>query len=337
MKPEVSVIIAAYNTEAYIAQAIESVLAQSLNNIEVIVVDDASTDSTAEVARSFTDKRLKVLVNKRNLGVSGARNHAFREAQGKWVAVLDSDDWYAPERLEKLLQTAEANKVDMIVDDLHLVRDGETQPWSTLIRESGQSIDKVMVIDPVYFVETDKYAQQGLHLGISKPIFRRDYLVQNTITYDEQLNVAEDFWLNMECLVRGAVFLLVPQPYYFYRSRSGSLVYSKRVERLEKDCKKIIDFIAAHDIKVKNPQLASALYENLNIFKGYLSYYRVVEPIKAKQWSEALIQSAKNSGFWMYLLKRIPGIINRRIEYYVLGNKNAYNRIFSSKKFRKTM
>ncbi|HEY9708746.1 MAG TPA: glycosyltransferase family 2 protein [Oculatellaceae cyanobacterium] len=331
MKPEVSVIIAAYNTEAYIAQAIESVLGQSLNNIEVIVVDDASSDSTAEVARSFTDKRLKVLVNKQNLGVSGARNRALREAQGKWVAVLDSDDWYAPERLEKLLQIAEANKADMIADDLHLIRDGETQPWSTLIRESGESIDKIMVIDPVYFVKTDKYGEQGLRLGISKPIFRRDYLVQNAITYDEQLNIAEDFWLNMECLVRGAVFFLVPQPYYFYRSRSGSLVFSKRVQRLEKDCKKIIDFIATQDLKVKNPQLAGVLYENLEIFKGYLSYYRVVEPIKAKQWSKALIELARNSGFWVYFLKRIPGIITRRIEYYVLKNKNAYG-IFSSKK-----
>ena len=77
MNPKVSVIIPAYNTETYIGKAIESALEQTLTDIEVIMVDDGSSDKTVEVAKSFTDQRLKVIVNQQNLGAAAARNHAF--------------------------------------------------------------------------------------------------------------------------------------------------------------------------------------------------------------------------------------------------------------------
>lgn len=136
-RPEVSVIIPAYNTAAYVAQAIESALDQTFKNIEVIIIDDASTDATVKVAKRFSDERLKIFVNHQNLGAGGARNRALRTAKGKWIAVLDSDDWYAPERLEKLLQLAYTEEADLIADDLYLIRDGEKAPWSTLIAERG--------------------------------------------------------------------------------------------------------------------------------------------------------------------------------------------------------
>ncbi|MEH2161398.1 MAG: glycosyltransferase family 2 protein [Nostoc sp.] len=107
MNPKVSVIIPAYNTEAYIAKALESALEQTLNDIEVIMVDDGSNEQTVEVAKSFTDKRLKIIVNQKNIGVSAARNRALIAAQGEWIAILDSDDWYDPKRLEKLVFLAE--------------------------------------------------------------------------------------------------------------------------------------------------------------------------------------------------------------------------------------
>jgi succinoglycan biosynthesis protein ExoO len=198
MTPEVSVIIPAYNTAGYIAQTIESALKQTLKNIEVIVVDDASTDETPVVARSFVDERLKVFVNSQNLGVAATRNRGLKEAKGKWIAVLDSDDWYAPERLEKLLQLPQTHNADIIADDLFLIRDGEDAPWSTLINESGENIAKIKQIDPQYFVETDVYGQPGLHLGLSKPLFRREFMLKHEIQYDASMRVSEDFWLALK-------------------------------------------------------------------------------------------------------------------------------------------
>jgi succinoglycan biosynthesis protein ExoO len=324
MTPEVSVIIPTYNTEAYIAQAIESALGQTQKNIEVIVVDDASTDATAKVARGFNDERLKVLVNQQNLGPSGARNCALREAKGKWVAVLDSDDWYAPKRLEKLLQLAYTEDADMVADDLHLIRDGEQSPWSTLLCESGEQIDKIRQIDAVFFVETDRYGQRGLRLGLSKPLFKRDFLMSRGIEYDETIRIAEDFWLYLKCLVHGARFFLLPEPYYFYRSRQGSLVSQSKVKNLDQYCQTARNFLQQYPVK-NNNKLVLSLSKNLEIFEKNRAYYRVVEPLKEGELLIALIAMIYNPYFFVHFIQQIQNILGRRLQYYFLGNKSAYD------------
>ena len=329
MTPRVSVIIPAYNTEVYIAQAIESVLAQTEDNIEVIVVDDSSTDATAEVARGIPDQRLKVLVNQQNLGASGARNRAIKEAKGKWIALLDSDDWYAPERLEKLLQAANSEDTDFIADDIYFIRDGEQSPWSTLLRESGQQIDTIRQIDPVYFVETDRYGQQGLHLGLTKPLIKRDFLLQQSLEYNETIKLAQDFWFYVTCLAHGARFILVPEPYYFYRSRQGSLVKGRKAERLNQLCRAAQDCLQEEVIQ-KNPELLSALSKNLVVFKQNKAYYSVVEPLKHGEMLVAVREMVFHPYFFIHFIKQLPKVMARRVQYYLLGNKLVYEGMYQS-------
>ncbi|MEH1983615.1 glycosyltransferase family 2 protein [Nostoc sp.] len=336
MNPKVSVIIPAYNTEAYIAKAIESVLEQTFTDIEVIIVDDGSSDQTVEVAKSFTDQRLKVIVNQQNLGVSAARNRALRAAQGEWVAVLDSDDWYAPERLEKLILVAEEKNADMIADDLYFIKDGATSPWSTLIQESGEHIDKIIQIDSVYFVETDVYGQAGLHLGLSKPIFKRDFLFKHGIMYDETISIAEDFCFALQCLINGARFFLVPKPYYFYRSRPISLVGQNILSRLNQCCISTTSFMQQEVVK-KNSDLTYALSYNLAVFKKYLAYFQVVLPIKQGKWLTALREMRKNQSFFSVLIYRFKNIIERRIQYYLMGNKSVFHMSYNLRIKRKNI
>lgn len=331
---EVSVIIPAYNTSGYIAVAIESALGQTLKNIEVIVVDDASTDNTLEIVKSFTDERLKVFVNTQNLGAGGTRNRAIKEAKGNWIAVLDSDDWYAPERLERLVQLAYQENADMVADDLYLIKDGEQHPWSTLIQESGESLPTIKQIDPVFFVETDVYREKGLHLGISKPLFKREFLIQENIQYNASLKVAEDFWFALTCLVRGARFFLIPEAYYFYLARLGSLVYTEKITRLAQNCEATLAFLETEQVIRKSSQLADVLMANYQVLQKYLSYYRVVEPLKQKQWLKAFKEMLYNPLFFLYLIFNISGIINRRIQFYIFKNKAAYDIFYSTKKQR---
>ncbi len=324
MQPEVSIIIPAYNTEKYIAKAIESALGQTLTNIEVIVVDDCSSDSTLEVVKSFTDPRLKLLINQKNLGGAAASNRALQIAQGKWVAVLDSDDWIAPERLERLVQVANARQADVIVDDLHLIRDSEMTPWSTLLNESDQTIDQIQQIDPVFFVETDVYGHRRcLRLGLTKPLFKREFLIEHSIQYDESLTAAYDFWIDMECFVQGACFILVPEAYYYYRSRPGSAVSSNRLTWLDECCRKTQDFMQKTTTQ-KNPALVKALSKHLARFKQIRAYYRVIQPFKQGIFSEALEAMIHNPRFFIQLLLDFPGIVERRIQYHLFRNLSAY-------------
>lgn len=98
----VSIITPSYNTAKYIQETIESVLAQTYTNWEMIIVDDCSTDNTDEVVKPYlADSRFKYLKNEKNSGAAVSRNRAIQEAKGKWIAFLDSDDLWYPEKLEK--------------------------------------------------------------------------------------------------------------------------------------------------------------------------------------------------------------------------------------------
>lgn len=97
----VSIVMPSWNTEKYIGESIQSVIDQTYENWELIIVDDCSTDDTDKVVSKFKDRRIKYLKNKKNSGAALTRNRALREARGEWIAFLDSDDLWLPNKLEK--------------------------------------------------------------------------------------------------------------------------------------------------------------------------------------------------------------------------------------------
>lgn len=107
-KPLVSVIMPSYNAEKYIKEAIESVIAQTYKNWELFVIDDGSTDRTAEIARSYAEKDSRIILhrNSHNMGTAKTRNTGIKLANGEWIATLDSDDMWHPEKLEIQLKKA---------------------------------------------------------------------------------------------------------------------------------------------------------------------------------------------------------------------------------------
>ena len=105
MNKLVSVIMPSYNTAEFISESIKSVQAQTYKNWELIIVDDCSTDRTDDIVQTFlTDKRIRYIKLEKNSGAAVARNRALREARGKWIAFLDSDDLWEPQKLEKQIQ-----------------------------------------------------------------------------------------------------------------------------------------------------------------------------------------------------------------------------------------
>jgi succinoglycan biosynthesis protein ExoO len=125
--------------------------------------------------------------------------------------------------------------------------------------------------------------------------------------------------------VNDARFVLVPEPYYFYRSRRGSLVSGSSVERLNQECKAIVDFLQQDVVVEKNPDLVSVLYRKLALYQRNRVYYSVVEPLKQRAFLAALIQLVRNPYFFVQFLTEIKGILERRWQYYILGNKSAFH------------
>jgi len=105
----VSVIMPSYNTAKYIVDSINSVLAQTYQDWELIIVDDHSTDNTMEILQQYTDKRIRIFSNRQNSGVAVTRNRAIEKAKGRWLAFLDSDDLWCPDKLEKQIAFMERN------------------------------------------------------------------------------------------------------------------------------------------------------------------------------------------------------------------------------------
>ena len=98
--PKVSVIIPVYNGEKYLQKAIDSILNQTFTDFEIIIVNDASIDGTADILDSLNDPRIHIITHKNNSGPSESRNDAIRNSSGKYIAIMDSDDLSVPQRLE---------------------------------------------------------------------------------------------------------------------------------------------------------------------------------------------------------------------------------------------
>ena len=109
MNELVSIIMPSYNTAPYIKETVRSVLCQTYTNWELIIVDDCSTDNTDEVVTEIKDERIRYIKNEKNRGAAISRNRALREAQGKWIAFLDSDDVWCPEKLERQIAFMKEN------------------------------------------------------------------------------------------------------------------------------------------------------------------------------------------------------------------------------------
>ncbi len=221
--PTVSVVIANYNGASHLAAAIRSALRQTLSDLEVIVVDDASTDSSVEIADQFArgDSRVQVIKLARNAGPARARNAGFDRAVGRWIAVLDSDDLMHPRRLERLVAEADQAGADIIADDLLVFYDGDpAKPHRHLSGRLARSSSWIGAGD---YLRSNEIYKSRVVLGYLKPLFLRAAIDEAGVRYDESITIGEDSDLVTRCLTSGLKFLICPFPYYLYRRHDASL------------------------------------------------------------------------------------------------------------------
>jgi glycosyltransferase involved in cell wall biosynthesis len=192
-----------------------------MRDIEVLVIDDGSRDGTAAaaVAAAAGDPRFRLIVRPANAGVAAARNVALREAGGRWIAVLDADDTFAPDRLERLVEAAEALDADLLADNITLLYpDART---ATAFAVAPGYTRRPM--DARRFIALDTPGLESLPAGYMQPVMRRAFLDRFDLRYPEDVSCGEDFDLYVRCLLRGARLFILPESYYRALVRPDSL------------------------------------------------------------------------------------------------------------------
>lgn len=249
---KVSVIIPAYNASQYIRQSIYSVTDQANISLEIIVCDDCSGDNTVNIVKQIMkdDSRIELLVNDSNSGPSFSRNRAIAKAKGDWVALLDADDFYHKDRLSKLIDIGEKHSADIVADNVFYVNEAGENPVAAIHQMKTQQ--PLMRLTERSFIENDFPSKAGFKYGYLKPVFRRSFLIEKHIEYNEGVRLGEDFMLYMECLLKGGVFLLIGDAYYYYRYVEKSLSRTG-------DNAKYIELISNNGLLIN---LAGALQKN---------------------------------------------------------------------------
>lgn len=313
--PLVTVIIPAYNMARYLPQAVDSALAQTGCTLEVIIVDDASTDDTLAVARSYTDPRVRVLTNDENRGPSFSRNRALEAACGTWIALLDADDWFAPGRLAWMLEVARREHADMVADDVYLIRDGEGMPFTTQFQTARQPMPRPLVLTPASFLASNREGFWCFRLGTTKPLMRRAFLQQHHIRYDERVRFCEDTRLYLQCLLHGARFVVEPEPFYYRRRHEGSITAGDIVQLLEKEWRASPTML--NDPLVRQDKaLVEAIHRRTAELRRHLAFRRFQHAFQTESWRS--VASLLTWDAFSFMVQRIYDRLKGKL--YLLRN-----------------
>ena len=231
-RPVVSVVMANYNGARHLARAVRSVLDQTLEALELIIVDDGSKDdSLAEIARAAEgDQRVRVLRQAGNGGPAAARNRALDAARGRWIAILDSDDLMAPDRLRALTARGEADGAQIVVDNLIVFSDEAGVAPKPLL--DGPLFDAPRWIGMAEFIDANQLYGRRPKLGYLKPVIHASVLEE--VRYQEDLRIGEDYDLLLRLLIAGARMRLDPRALYLYRKHGASISHVIRAEHIER-------------------------------------------------------------------------------------------------------
>jgi len=282
----VSIIVPAFNCQDSIGTAIASAQQQSERDIEILVIDDASCDGTYErvLGLAALDPRIRALRAEENGGPGAARNIGLTRATGEWVALLDSDDSYRPERIARLCELGDRTGADLVADNLLLCSGDKAQVDQALIPPERLSDDRWL--GAVEFVEGNlgDGSRTRHSLGFLKPVMRRGFLERTALRYDE-IRFSEDFLFYLKCLLRGASWFITPTAMYCYTVRETSLTDS--VSDADLLHLSVIERRLGEEAAAGNPALAAAIRRHRRSVDNSLCWSRFARAIKCRDWRTA--------------------------------------------------
>lgn len=205
--PKISVIVPVYNVAPYLERGLECLLNQTLEDIEIICIDDCSTDGSLSILRNFEqkDSRIKVIALDKNHGVSYARNKGLDIMQGEYVSFMDSDDKINPDYMEKLYIKAKEGNYDIVK-----------------CQKEQLNLDGTITIGGCY-KRILNYGLYAFYCEWASAIYKTSIIQENHIRIPESISVSEDFVFLNKIVCKSKSIATVPDVYYYYLKREGSL------------------------------------------------------------------------------------------------------------------
>lgn len=223
----VSVIIPIFNLQRYLTECIDSVLGQTYSDLEIILVDDGSTDYSGTICDEYAkrDNRIKV-IHKQNEGLVSARKTGLQASTGQYIAYVDGDDWIEPNMIERLFMTMIHEKVDVVMC-------GRFEDTGNLHKEVYHGIlpgkyDKKGLLEKVYprMIVNEFFFEWGLFPGVWDKLFKRECLERYQMAVDERLTMGEDAACTYPCLLNADSIYILKECLYHYRQTPSSMVRS---------------------------------------------------------------------------------------------------------------
>ena len=250
---KVSVIITTHNTEQYLVKCLDSIVNQTLQEIQIIIVDDVSTDNTLCIAKQYAEqyKNVSVLSLSESCGPGGARNQVLQQAAGKYVAFIDSDDWVELNYFKTMYEEAEKLNADIVA--CGLIREYD-YPVSDPIYKCKYEQEYVFSGEIAFRIMTNeyKYGINFLPSALNK-IYRREFLEDNSLKFPENI-FFEDQPFSYSCTLAAEKVACIPGTLYHHYKRNGSIVQSfnrRNVDDMMTAYHMINDFLHQNNIYEK--------------------------------------------------------------------------------------
>lgn len=283
MKPDISVIMSVYNGETYLVEAVESVINQTFRNWELIIINDCSTDSTAEILAEFSakDERVKVYKNEVNLKLPSSLNKAISLCEGKYIARMDADDICLPQRLEKQFEFMEKNSdVSLSSCRFMTVKNGVYMSGGAGGRCDFNALKAMLLV-----------ANPILHPGV---IARAE--VMKSLNYDTTLTCTEDLELWTRMVMENKKIQILPECLLIYRLHDKQIT-STTLERQHTEVLKIQQKFYTTLLQAMNEEMSSfyisGIYfkENANVNK-FIEYVKWVRSVTSKNFDKNAVNYA---------------------------------------------
>lgn len=224
----VSIIIPVYNVENYISQCIDSIINQTYKNLQIIIVNDGATDNTDKICEEYLKKDSRIeLYNKKNGGVSSARNYGISKANGKWILFVDSDDWIEKNTIERCMQYLQYGEYDIcFIGYKACYSEKEMKQVSNLSNVVTVDIEKEDFQDfQEHILNRDRkicVKREIFKLASACKIYKKDLIIQNNIHFPESINNGEDAVMNLYAYYYAQKGICIEEKLYCYRQHNKS-------------------------------------------------------------------------------------------------------------------